>query len=66
MNPRSSIVWVNGGVRGGLYVASMYQPDGEGVQGERGRQLINQMGEFLYAAQKPFIWAADFNSLPSE
>ena len=29
---RSSIVWVNGCVRGGFYVCSLYFPDGEGVQ----------------------------------
>eukprot|EP00959_Pyramimonas_sp_CCMP1952_P392683 8228073-Pyramimonas_sp.AAC.1 len=44
----------------------MYFPDVEGVGGQKGRQMMSQVGEFWFAPQKPFVIAADFNATPSE
>eukprot|EP00959_Pyramimonas_sp_CCMP1952_P083965 1755811-Pyramimonas_sp.AAC.1 len=59
LHSRCSIVWVNGCVKGGYYLATVYLPDGEGILGARGQQI-------LHASRRPFIVSGDFNSLPSE
>ena len=62
---RVACVWMGGLLRGGILCSSVYLPSGDGA-GAQGRQILMQLGEYLYSTGKPFVIGWNFNATADE